>query len=155
MLVSCGFHLRGSVELPETVKHVAVDDGDTASEIATSLKIQLTRNGIKPLQNVDEAKLVIEIYRELFQRRVLTVSSAGQVQEFELTYTVNYSIKNKDNINASLVNQGLSLRRDLRFDPNEVLGKTSEEVRLRQDMLNAAAEQILRRLPNVAGVSQK
>jgi outer membrane lipopolysaccharide assembly protein LptE/RlpB len=43
------------------------------------------------------------------------------------------------------------LRRDLRFDANEVLGKSSEEERLRQDMLDSAAQQILRRVPKVTG----
>lgn len=149
MVTACGFHLRGSVDLPKNTDHLAIVDGETASEIATSLRIQLRRNGVEPLQNVDDARLVVDIQSEQFQRRVLTVSSAGQVQEFEITYLVNYSIINKDDSSASLINQSLSLRRDLRFDPNAVLGKTSEEVRLREDMLNAAAEQILRRLPKV------
>jgi outer membrane lipopolysaccharide assembly protein LptE/RlpB len=39
----------------------------------------------------------------------------------------------------------------LRFDETAVLGVTSEEIRLQQEMINSGAEQILRRLQNVAG----
>jgi LPS-assembly lipoprotein len=152
-LTACGFHLRGSIELPAEARQVAVDDGESATEIATALKIHLRRNGVKPLKDIEKAKVVIKIRKESFQRRVLTVSSAGQVQEFELTYVVNYSINNKDNKDASLTNQELTLRRDLRFDANAVLGKTTEEARLKQDMLDSAAQQILRRLPTVVGLS--
>ncbi|MGD8559036.1 MAG: LPS assembly lipoprotein LptE, partial [Gammaproteobacteria bacterium] len=115
LLASCGFHLRGSVDLPKDTKQLAIDDGESASAIATTLHTHLRRNGIKPLQNTDEAKLVIEIHREGFQRRVLTVNTAGQVQEFELTYRVSYSLLNKDNEDVSLRQQSLVLRRDLRF----------------------------------------
>ncbi|MGD8566563.1 MAG: LPS assembly lipoprotein LptE [Gammaproteobacteria bacterium] len=152
-LTACGFHLRGSIELPAEARQVAIDDGKSATDIATSLNIHLRRNGIKPLQKIDKAKVVIKIRSESFQRRVLTVSSAGQVQEFELIYVVNYSINNRDNKDASLTDQTLTLRRDLRFNANEVLGKTTEEARLKQDMLDSAAQQILRRLPTVVGAT--
>ena len=110
----------------------------------------MRRHDIKLLNNIEEAKLVIVIDREHHQRRVMTVSPEGQVQEFELIYTVNYSIHNKENQDASISNQVLTIRRGLRFDETEVLGKTSEETRLQQDMVNAAAGQILRRLQKVS-----
>ena len=50
----------------------------------------------------------------------------------------------------SLLGQKTTVKRDLRFSVTEVLGKTSEENRLKEDMVNAAAEQILRRLPKAA-----
>lgn len=150
VLQSCGFHLRGEVELPPEIHQLAIDDVTTTSQIATELKIQLRRHDIKLLDNIDDAKLIIVIDRERHQRRVMTVSPEGQVQEFELIYLVNYSIHNKDNQEASISNQNLTIRRGLRFDETAVLGKTSEETRLQQDMVRAAAGQILRRLQRVS-----
>ena len=114
------------------------------------LKIELRRHDIRVLDNVEEAKYVVVIDREQFSRRVMTVSPEGQVQEFELIYTVFYSILNKENQAASINGQNLTVRRGLRFDQTAVLGKTSEETRLRQDMVSNAAEQILRRLQRVS-----
>ncbi|MCI0504746.1 MAG: hypothetical protein L0Z73_01405, partial [Gammaproteobacteria bacterium] len=68
-----------------------------------------------------------------------------------LIYTVAYSLLNKENPEATVANQVLSIKRDLRFDETAVLGVTSEEIRLQQEMINASSEQILRRLQNVAG----
>jgi len=149
-LQSCGFHLRGEIELPPEIHQLAIDDVTTTSQIGPVLRIQLRRLDIKVLENVDDAKLVIQIDKEAFQRRVMTVSPEGQVQEFELSYTVFYAIQNKDNQSASISNQSLTVRRGLRFDETAVLGKTSEETQLQKDMVDAAAEQILRRLQGVA-----
>lgn len=146
-LSSCGFHLRGSVELPPEVKQLAIEDLLTGSQLAPVLKLQLRRNGIKPLDDPEQAKIILVIHGEAYKRRVLTVSSVGQVQEFELSYNVDYSIKNVTDPDASLMRQNLSIKRDLRFSVDEVLGKASEEARLQDDMILAASERILRRLP--------
>ena len=150
VLQSCGFHLRGEIDLPPEIHKLAIDDVSTTSQIAPELRIQLRRQKIQLLNNIEDAKLVIVIDGEHNQRRVMTVSPEGQVQEFELMYVVNYSIHNKDNKEASISNQSLTIRRGLRFDETAVLGKTSEETRLQQDMVRAAAEQILRRLQKVS-----
>ena len=147
-LTGCGFRLRGDVELPPEVRQLAIEDTATGTELVPVLNTLLRRSGIKPLDNVENARLVLVITNESYKRRVLTVSSAGQVQEYELAYSVKYSIKNIDDKNVSLMNQKVAIRRDLRFSVTEVLGKSSEEMRLKKDMINAAAEQILRRLPN-------
>lgn len=146
-LAGCGFRLRGDVDLPPEVKQLAIEDAATGTELVPVLNILLRRSGIKPLDNAENARLVLVIISESYKRRVLTVSSAGQVQEYELSYAVKYSIKNIDDNTVSLMNQKVSIKRDLRFSVTEVLGKSSEEARLKKDMINAAAEQILRRLP--------
>lgn len=147
-LGACGFHLRGAVELPSEVRQLALEDTATGTELMPVIKLQLRRNGITPLESSEQAKLILVVNSEDYKRRVLTVSSVGQVQEFELAYNVDYSIKNVDDPGASLMRQSLSIKRDLRFSVDEVLGKASEEARLKQDMVLAAAERILRRLPN-------
>ncbi|MCI0506619.1 MAG: hypothetical protein L0Z73_10975, partial [Gammaproteobacteria bacterium] len=115
-LHGCGFHLRGSIELPPGMDSIAIDDVTATSGIAQVLKTQLRRHNITPLKNIDDARLVIVIDSEKHQRRVMTVSPEGRVQEFELIYTVAYSLLNKENPEATVANQVLSIKRDLRFD---------------------------------------
>ncbi len=150
LLQSCGFHLRGAIQLPDDIHQLAIDDVTTTSQIAQVIRIELRRHDIKVLKIVDDANYVIVIDNERFSRRVMTVSPQGQVQEFELIYTVSYSILNKQIEAASITGQSLSIRRGLRFDETAVLGKTSEETRLQEDMVSNAAEQILRRLQKVS-----
>lgn len=146
-LTACGFRLRGAVELPPEINQLAIEDSATGSELVPVLKLQLRRNGIQLLESSDQAKLIVIVNGDAYKRRVLTVSSVGQVQEFELSYDVDYSIKNVDDPDASLMRQKLSIKRDLRFSVDEVLGKTSEEARLKEDMVLAASQRILRRIP--------
>ena len=152
-LSGCGFHLRGSVELPPELNKLAIEDMATGSEIYPVINLQLKRNGIAPLENSDNAELVLVVNGEAYTNRVMTVSSVGQVQEFELSYKIDYSIRNVKNASASLMRQRLEIKRDLRFSVDEVLGKASEEARLKKDMILSAAERILRRLPKA--VSKK
>jgi LPS-assembly lipoprotein len=149
-LAACGFHLRGDVELPPEVKQLAIEEAEKGPMLVPVLNTLFRRNDIKPVADLEQAKLVLEILSESYKRRVITVSSAGQVQEYELIYAIKYSIKNKENERLSLLGQKTTVKRDLRFSVTEVLGKTSEENRLKEDMVNAAAEQILRRLPKAA-----
>ncbi len=136
--------------MPPGLENIAIDDVSTTSDIAQVLKTQLRRHNITPKSKVEDAKLVIVIDDELHQRRVMTVSPEGRVQEFELIYTVSYSLLNQLNSQASVSEQRLVVKRDLRFDETAVLGVTSEEERLKKEMVSSAAEQILRRLQNVA-----
>ncbi len=152
---SCGFRLRGTVELPPEIHSLAIEDTVTGSELVPVVKLQLRRSGIKPLENSEQAKLVLIIHGESYNSRVLTVSSAGQVQEFQLSFNVDYSIQNVADPSASLMRQKLSISRDLRFSVDEVLGKASEEARLKNDMVLAAAERILRRLPRAVSNSRQ
>lgn len=148
-LSACGFHLRGAVELPDEINHLAIEDMITGSELAPVVKLQLRRKGIEPLESASDARLVLIINSESYSRRVLTVSSVGQVQEFQLSYDVDYSLRNVADPEASLMRQKLSIKRDLRFSVDEVLGKSAEEERLKNDMVVAASERILQRLPKI------
>jgi LPS-assembly lipoprotein len=147
---ACGFHLRGAVELPPEIHSLALEDTSTGSGLVPVIKLQLRRSGIKPLASTEQAKLILTINGESYNRRVLTVSSVGQVQEFELSFNVDYSIQNVADPSASLMRQKLTVKRDLRFAVDEVLGKASEEARLKEDMLRDAAERILKRIPKAA-----
>ena len=147
LLSGCGFHLRGAVTLPPEINSLAIEDTATGSQIVPEIKLQLRRNGITPLASAENAKLILIIMGESYGQRVLTVSSVGQVQEFELSYDVDYTIQNVADPSASLLRQKLTIKRDLRFSVEEVLGKASEETRLKNDMLQDAAQKILRRLP--------
>jgi len=147
LLQSCGFHLRKWVELPPEVQQIAIQDIAIGSELAPVVQLHLRRSGIDTLPTEEGAKLILQVQGESYKRRVMTVSALGQVQEYELIYTVKYSINNVQHGDASIKDQSLVVKRDLRFNPNEILGTASEETRLKQEMIDSAVDQIIRRLP--------
>lgn len=143
-LQSCGFHLRGSVQLPPEMERTYIQGSGSAS-MMQELRRSLTASGATLVAEVDQATAILEIVQASQDRRVLTVGSSARVREYELSYTVEFGVHRRDG--AVLVPvQTLQLRRDYVFDENDVLGKSSEEELVRQEMEREVAHSLLRRL---------
>lgn len=143
-LQGCGFHLRGQEEqgiaaraLPMTF----VQGGNPQ----TGLMDELRRSGSHIVQDRQQAKLVLTLLADGFERRLLSVGSTGKAREFELYYNVSFEVHDQAG-KELLPKTDISLVRDYRFDETQVLGKDAEEAVLRQDMVRDATQQILRRL---------
>ena len=146
-LTACGFHLRGSVELPPELAAINVQDAKPTTDIAPSLRSALKSSGI---QVSDSAPMLLQLKAEQYGKRVLSVDSSGRAQEYGLSYTVRFLLKGvgaegeKDAM--WLAEQTVTQTRDLRFDANAVLGTASEEAQLKAEMRRDAVSKILRRL---------
>lgn len=141
-LTACGFHLRGSVQLPPALAAINVQDAKPATDIAPTLRNALKNAGT---QISDSASMVLQLKAEQYGKRVLSVDSSGRAQEYGLSYTVRFSLKG-DKGAVWLAEESVTQTRDLRFDANAVLGTGSEESQLKAEMRRDAVSQILRRL---------
>ncbi len=151
LLAGCGFQLRGSQALPETVNQVAVGSVRAHSPLARALLTRLDVydiNGIREseLQNTDNTVLV-RILPESLERRLLSVYPTGQVAEYELIYGVKYVVQFPD---AEAVSAYFEVLRDYQDDPDQVLAKSRELELVLQEMREEAADRIIRRLPSQA-----
>lgn len=147
-LTACGFHLRGSVQLPPELATINVQDASPATDIAPALRNALKSAGT---QVSDSAPMVLQLMAEQYGKRVLSVDAAGRAEEYGLSYTVRFSlIKKAAEVNGTsavwLAEQAVTQTRDLRFDAAAVLGTESEEAKLKAEMRQDAVLQILRRL---------
>jgi len=146
-LTACGFHLRGSVELPPALATMAVQDAKPATDIAPELRNALKNSGT---QVSETASMVLALKAEQYGKRVLSVDSSGRAQEYGLSYTVRFLLKGvgteSERETVWLAEQTVTQTRDLRFDATAVLGAASEEAQLREEMRRDAVSQILRRL---------
>lgn len=147
LITGCGFHLRGSVAIPESLSPVFVKDNG-GSQIKPVLNQMLEINHVRIAQDDVEAHSVVVIQSEQFQRRVSSVGGAGKVQEFELQYLLLYSVLGSDK-QPLLEQQQMRITRDLRYDENAVLAKDQEEAQRNKDMVMDAAQQLLRRLQSL------
>jgi len=146
-ITACGFHLRGSVQLPPELAEMALRDASPATDVVTELRRALKNEGVRLS---DDAALVLELKGERYGKRVLSVDSSGRAQEYGLSYTIAFLLKRGEMQAESsalwLVEQSVTVTRDLRFDANAVLGTASEEVQLKTAMRRDAVVQILQRL---------
>ncbi|WP_241969858.1 LPS assembly lipoprotein LptE [Pseudidiomarina taiwanensis] len=140
MLQGCGFQLRGSYDLPAAFQQVAVT-APKFSEFADVLKLQLEQAGAQHAGA--QPSLTIDIVSDRLDRRTLSLSSSGQVAEYELIYTVQYQLE----LNGQLgeVNQ-IEVFRDYQDDPNFALAKTRERELLVAEMRMEAARMLLQRV---------
>ena len=141
-LTACGFHLRGSVQLPDALTEMAVRDAAPATDIAPELRRALRGEGVRLSET---ASLVLQIRGEQYGKRVLSVDAAGRAQEYGLSYSVKFALHGEAGT-FWLEEQLVTETRDLRFDANAVLGTASEEGQLKDEMRRDAVLQILRRL---------
>jgi LPS-assembly lipoprotein len=144
MLSSCGFQLRGKAELSFKNLHI---QGSKLS-ISKDLKRSLDINGIKVVDNVESADMLLEMLGERNEKRILSLSGDGLVREFELNYSASFRTRAPADPLWSKV-QTVQSRRDFSYNDNALLGKADEEARLNADMHNDAIREILRRLSAV------
>ena len=145
LLSGCGFHLRGSIELPAELTEVALEGTRPNGELGVAVRNGFARVGGQVVDSGSSANSVLVISQDSYSRRVLSVDSIGQANEYELRYTVGFRLDDLDGANR-VVQQSISLRRQYRFDPDLTLAKADEEARLVREMRQDAVRQMLRRL---------
>ncbi len=149
---SCGFHLRGMVEISQEFSPLYLKQ-NSASELARELKLLLASNKITVTSDPSKAKSQLVLLNENRERRVLSVDGNGRVREYLLTYTANFYIRfdkvdgvNAEDVNAKQITDSVSTSRALLFDPEVVLATTNEAEILYEDMRRNAARLILLKL---------
>lgn len=80
-------------------------------------------------------------------QRVLSVSARNVPTEYEVFYSVEYSVtSNGENL---LLPQTLTLTRDYTYDENLVLGKAAEEQQLRDALVRDLVRLVLRQIDSL------
>ncbi len=141
MVSACGFRPRGSVSLPEDFREVYVD---APVEIVDEIAIFLENGGASVIDSSSEADAVIKVRSQQYDERVVSVdATTGKGREFELLYTLSFTVRMKDGT-MLVPSEQVIVRRIYVFDPTAVIGATQNVEALQLDMRRAAAERIVR-----------
>ncbi len=143
-LAACGFHLQGHTPLPPSLKTAYVQATDAQSDFVQSLRKALLLSGVRPPDGKDSASAVVNILKDQVTRRVLSVSAENQPNEYEVTYTVRFSVTSADK--ELLAPQDMAAIRTYSFDERLLLAKEHEEDILRQAMAQDLAANVMRQL---------
>ena len=142
LLVSaCGFQLRGSATLPFT--SIYVEGG--SPDLSVDLRRAIHSSGTKIVDTAQVADGILQVTAESREKRILTLTSAGRVSEFQLVYRLGFKVQDPKG-KIILANQDIELKRDFTFNDSEILSKEAEESLLYRDMENDAVQQVLRRM---------
>jgi LPS-assembly lipoprotein len=147
-LSACGFQLRGATQLPAQLQPLNLQEGGDG-ELRNELLALLEANDVALAASPALAAGHLKIGNQVQTRRVISVDSRGRAREYELNYSVYYTIKSA-HIDAENV---VKLQRELLFDPDNVLGADYEEQTLYRDMKRDAARLILQQLESTRPLS--
>ena len=145
LLTACGFQLRGEARLPQVMAETWLNLPDDSTPFARELTLMLRANGVDVLERPDTATAELRIFSERITREALTISGQARVREFVLVFDLDFELRDAAG-EALIPRETLRLMRDYSFDEQEILAATREEEFLRNDLRQAMAARLLRRL---------
>ncbi|HEY9183235.1 MAG TPA: LPS assembly lipoprotein LptE, partial [Gammaproteobacteria bacterium] len=91
-LTGCGFHLQGAGTLPSSMTRTFVETEEPHSEFMVSLTDVLRQRGAEVLAAPEAGAAVLDISLDDTGQRVLSVSSRNIPREYEVYYTITFSL---------------------------------------------------------------
>lgn len=146
LLSGCGFALRGSVNLPDSINRVTVAGADL--EMVDRLEDALETNGASIAPAGDEQAAVLELTLSEFDREVRTTDANGLATSYTLRYRVGYDMRTAAGDELQ-INQRLVQKRVFDYDPLQQLQSEEEEEFLKEEMQEEIVLQVLRRLSRI------
>lgn len=147
IITGCGFHLRGDIVLPELYERVQVVSRGH-SDVGRALSEALENVGIKIVPSPETATSVVTVVSSGTQRKALNVAGKA-IREYELQLNISFVVQDHKGVQLA-EQQTVSVLRNFRNDPNNVLGIDNEEAIIRKEMMKPAIFQVLRRMKAIA-----
>ena len=142
LLAGCGFHLRGSAQLPFETIYIP-----GATPLAVELRRNVTASSKTRLADSPKnAQAVLDFTQEAREKVILSFTSAGKVNEYRLRYRVGIRVTDTAGSQVFLPASEILLIRDMTFNDQQVIAKENEEALLYRDMQTDMVQQIMRRL---------
>ena len=107
---------------------------DRHSQFYQALRVELGASGIALVDSPAEATAIFSIHTDITRQRVLSVSLRNVPTEYEVFYTVSYSLESGQKSLMDRRNQ--TLVQDYTWDETLVLGKEQEQQQLRKAIVD-------------------
>ena len=144
VLAGCGFQLQGALTVPPEMERTYIAATDRHSGFYRKLRSALGAAGIDVVDSAADATAILTIAYDATDQRVLSVSARNVPTEFEVYYTIAYSLDSGEK--NLLGTQTLTLTRDYTYDSTLVLGKGHEEELLREAIVDDLVRIVLKQI---------
>ncbi|HLU06215.1 MAG TPA: LPS assembly lipoprotein LptE [Woeseiaceae bacterium] len=137
----CGFQLRSDPVVPPSMSRTYIATNDRYSLFYRTFRMQLEDAGAELVDSPVDATAEFAILTDDTGQRVLSVSARNVPTEFEVYYTVYYTVRSGEK--TLLEPQLQTLTRDYTYDETRVLGKAREEELLRKAIVDDLVRLVL------------
>jgi LPS-assembly lipoprotein len=144
MLSACGWHLRGNVKLPESLAITYIATEDEYTDFYRELRRALLEAGVQIPDYTARANAVVRVRKDTAGQRVAAISARNTPEEFQVYYTVDYSLEIAGA--EVLPPQHVELTANYSYDTSVVLAKQREQRTIQLALARELAAQVLRRL---------
>ena len=152
LLSACGYHLRGALELPAGLKNVYLEGG--SGQLQEQFNSAMKTSSVGIASSPETAGMIVRIFNEDNQRRVLSLSSSGAANNFELEYRFDYELVDSQN-KVLMPRQSVEIKREYYNDQVAVIAKGNEEIVIRNEMYQQAVRSIVNRARVALAASPK
>ena len=142
LFTGCGYHLRGAYAIPQALKNVYLQ-GESA-ELRENFSKTIEASSGQLLNSQEKSGIVIRLFNETMNRRVLSLSARGRANEFELIYRLDYEFANASNA-LLLPRQSIEIKREYYNDQQDIIAKDNEEKVIRNEIYQQAVRAIINR----------
>jgi len=137
---SCGYHLRGSVQLPEEMKNVYVQNA--SPQLLAGFQQVLQYGDGRLVNSPAEAGIIVHVLNEEMRRNTLTLSAIGKSTEYELNYYLDVELLDAKG-DVIMPKQNIQLRRDYFNRQINVIGKANEQTLITRELYRQAVQSIV------------
>ena len=137
LLGACGFHLRGSADIPEIYKHLQVQSPQN-TPLDKWLRTELI--GLR-VQLDEPSSTILHVLAVRPTRQELT----GSLTEIQVGVEVDFRLENPKGEPLTTI-RTISSRRSFQYNQNTVGIQSQQEELLQADLYQSAAQQIVRQI---------
>lgn len=134
LIAGCGFQLRSAPQVPPEMLRTYIASDDHHSLFYRRFRRAIEQAGADVVDSVAEATAEFALLADDTGQRVLSVSARNVPREYEVYYTIHYTVRNGQQV--LLEPQLQTLTRDYTWDETEVLGKAREEELMREAIVD-------------------
>jgi len=141
---ACGFQLQGAFTAPPGMERTYIAASDKYSLFLRDFRASLIAAGVNLVDSEDQATAVFNLSFDDTAQRVLSVSARNVPTEYEVYYTISYSLD--AGTTNLLPQQTLTLTRDYTYDSTLVLGKAREEELMRDAIVDDLVRVVMKQI---------
>ena len=144
VFAGCGFQLQGALTVPPEMERTYILAVDRHSGFYRDVRAAFRAAGIDVVDSPADATATFTIAFDQTGQRVLSVSARNVPTEYEVYYTIEYSLHSGEK--NLLAMQTRTLTGDYTYDSTLVLGKSREEELIRDAIVDDLVRIVLKQI---------